>query len=1726
MGYSVKKLSLWRKSMLEILVLVLIFLPTPGYAQSANGLTTETMVLSLDQLTGDPGQELSFGLYARNIPASGMAGYQINVPYDMGLIEVISVEPGDVRQENTFQANPNSNPVEIVEALPTAITGNVKLATLKVKAKPAASGKKIMLPINIEKVIDSELRDIPCVTQAGILRVNYVGEIKLDSVQNIFAKTDAVKTADWSGDRQQLPKANLTANAGDLLLLTAQAEQPDLIVLPSRAEGILYALDGSQKAWNLPNLDDSGVNNQVRIKLPNDLSSGDYILTARMPSGKMAAQAISLTIEQSWRAILQLQPFQTTDNQKLTDLQRLTSDLRLPTVIPSINDTPLDEGHTVTVTWTSSNHDVLTLASKPEDPGFVYAYVHRPNFSEGNKNLYLTASLSWEGALQKTDFPVTVLASDMTTDDQVLYVANNFVSLLPNSLELQNRLQLLTLSSEITLPASLDLTLKQGSQTIPMNVAVDWSVVGEDGLSTDFMTLSPNGTGISINVLKQPTVGSQNEKVFLKAMIRKDAVSRSSNSAGKELVLAGRVLAEAKSTETLAQEEQALSDQISQNTSTYEQQIQNAQSASQASLDLAQTALSSSGDPTNLSGVQNVINQQLDTVVQPLLDTLQKPSGEPSGSTPEGLIGAASVLESTAQIASALTNNANVSDSEGIAAVVQTVEEIVNTLAPSIVNLNQVSDPTVQQYVNTTAETLQNVYQEISQALSDQNKVALDSTSIGDSALSGEAIRLAANQLSLGISGLTQALNNANILSSNNTINPLAVQVQVPNNQNPGDAGVSLSTDALGTLVEKNFDLALQIPGEAGIPPTGVQLSQDALQKAIAGAAGSGSIDINLKPISTDDEALQELAFDSETLVVPFSIEIQSQGTTLSMKEFSEPAWITLPIQAPMTVTQAQNLQDAGQLTVMYYSSSQGAWLPIDVLGSNLRIDASAQTLSFPTTHFTYFSVNTKSSEAGLNLVKLQDGNSVFNLDPNLFPANLSIPLSTDPTDLTLEVSLRDPAAGLSGNYKSVAENNSQGISWSQATPGIWRGQVSVGAGVQNIINLSVTAQDGTQKDYVINLSSFYILNTNNADHPIQGMEGQTYTVNNPLAVLSAIGGVLPYTWEAATGSNGLQLTSTGLLIGTPTAGSLSFLAKVTDSGTPSLTATTSLTVNIIPKLLITTTSLHDGKKGSSYAATLTASGGIGHYIWSLAQGSTLPPGLTLSTNGRISGIPTETGTQSFAIEVSDDGGSGQRAAQTFSLMIRAAESGGGPAGGGLSGGGSIPSGPVDGVWNITPTSEQHDRASAAQRIEAGTLGVIQAQDGGSIEVRTDAMTASLNLSIAIGSIGHIPKNSAIHMFDPVFTEREFGPNGIRFNAPVTIKLPYSGVNLEGLKDTQLALFWWNGSDWIKVGGVVDPVTKTVSATVYHFSTYAVMADTSQAPARLAGENRYGTAVAVSEEGWKQGAEEIVLVNSSSFPDALGATPLAYKLKAPILLTDANRLPDETLTQIKRLGARKITLIGGPGVISLQVEQQLVTLGYEVKRYGGQDRYETARQIAQALGTTGQAIIVSGEDNHYPDALTAASWAAYHGIPILYSTETQLPEASKQALIQEKVTKTYVIGGTGAVSESVYQQLPIPVRYGGMDRYSTAAEVVSGLTMNPAQVFIATGLNFVDALVAGNLAAQTNAPILLVDEGLPAATQTYLKGIKDRVGTLTIIGGTGVISEEQADALRSLVMRP
>ena len=307
---------------------------------------------------------------------------------------------------------------------------------------------------------------------------------------------------------------------------------------------------------------------------------------------------------------------------------------------------------------------------------------------------------------------------------------------------------------------------------------------------------------------------------------------------------------------------------------------------------------------------------------------------------------------------------------------------------------------------------------------------------------------------------------------------------------------------------------------------------------------------------------------------------------------------------------------------------------------------------------------------------------------------------------------------------------------------------------------------------------------------------------------------------------------------------------------------------------------------------------------------------------------------------------------------------------------------------------------------------------------------------------------------------------------------------------------------------------------------------------RLAGKNRYETAANISSVSTPF-SDNVVLACGMNYADALAGVPLANALNAPILLTEKDTLPKETLDEINRIKAKKVFLLGGEGAISADVEKALLDKSLKVERIAGSTRFETATKIAEKMQT------VSGKAPsevffvyafNFADALSASTAAAVKGAPIIYlKTIGEIDNATKSYLgtVKGKVKTANVIGGSGVISNEMKSSAasalgltsPASVqRIAGTDRYETCVAVNNTFNdvLTGNSFCIATGQDFPDALAGGVYTAQNKAPLFLVNGKektlrLSDAQAAFLKSRK--TDSFYVFGGVGVVPDEHIQVL-------
>jgi len=181
-----------------------------------------------------------------------------------------------------------------------------------------------------------------------------------------------------------------------------------------------------------------------------------------------------------------------------------------------------------------------------------------------------------------------------------------------------------------------------------------------------------------------------------------------------------------------------------------------------------------------------------------------------------------------------------------------------------------------------------------------------------------------------------------------------------------------------------------------------------------------------------------------------------------------------------------------------------------------------------------------------------------------------------------------------------------------------------------NIFLAGTATEQGSliNKAFIRKYSIFYGISTSSLPY---AKTGKAYSQK-----LMADGGVSPYIFTITSGAlpSGLAMSSAGVISGIPTTTG-TFTFTVNGTSADAQTDSKTLSISVYNSLSISTQSLPDGTAGAAYNQSISVSGGLSPYNYSVTSGS-LPAGVTLSSAGAFSGTPSAAGTYSFTVLVKD----------------------------------------------------------------------------------------------------------------------------------------------------------------------------------------------------------------------------------------------------------------------------------------------------------------------------------------------------------------------------------------------------------------------------------------------------------------------------------------------------------
>ena len=429
--------------------------------------------------------------------------------------------------------------------------------------------------------------------------------------------------------------------------------------------------------------------------------------------------------------------------------------------------------------------------------------------------------------------------------------------------------------------------------------------------------------------------------------------------------------------------------------------------------------------------------------------------------------------------------------------------------------------------------------------------------------------------------------------------------------------GAQLPNGTVGVQYNASISVAGGVPpytfALSGSLPPGLSMSSNGTITGTPTAAGTSTFAVQVTDSAVSSSTTA--SYSPSTISAPFSITILVPPLTLVTATLAN-----APQGSPL------NLPFVASGGTPPYTFSAGTGLP-----PGTSLSAGGVLSGSPTIQGTYsFPVTVQDSLQGS------------------FTRNFTLTVVA-PLITILEKSLPPGQVGAAFSTQLFASGGSTPYTWSitgapagltMSPNGLLSGTPTADGTFTPTVTVTDPAKDVTTMQYLLIVTPAPLLITTQS--LAGGAAGTAYT-----ATLTATGGDAPYTWTATGLPSTLTLSPAGTLSGTPTSsGTYSVVFTVTDSKKVTASVTLGLTIQGNP-VTITTKSLPSGTLSVAYSAALAASGGAGSNKWA-ATG--LPPGLSISPGGTISGTPTTAGQYVTVVTVTD--AAGTLGVQTYAISI------------------------------------------------------------------------------------------------------------------------------------------------------------------------------------------------------------------------------------------------------------------------------------------------------------------------------------------------------------------------------------------------------------------------------------------------------------------------------------------
>jgi putative cell wall-binding protein len=458
-----------------------------------------------------------------------------------------------------------------------------------------------------------------------------------------------------------------------------------------------------------------------------------------------------------------------------------------------------------------------------------------------------------------------------------------------------------------------------------------------------------------------------------------------------------------------------------------------------------------------------------------------------------------------------------------------------------------------------------------------------------------------------------------------------------------------------------------------------------------------------------------------------------------------------------------------------------------------------------------------------------------------------------------------------------------------------------------------------------------------------------TGEIGEPLDYTFAATSPLPLTYTVAAGTlpQGLHLdANSGRLSGTPTqTGTFTYTAAASNTINVVHSDTHTLQIGTRPRLSGEPTHAETGK---AYTFTFSIEGTPQPTV--SLSGGTLPPGLALSSSGSLSGTPTQDGLFRFTITATNslgttnlDSGITIRASDAQPVTVRRIAGADRYETSALTSHTGWPSG-ASTVFLASGETFADALSAAPAAASAHAPILLTAQHAIPTSVLAEIARLKPERIIIVGgptavseAVFHelTPLAHTVHRIagaDRYATSREvaaFASPGHTATAVLATGRDYPDAlsAAAGVGPTAPVILIDGAADKLDQATTTTLSTLGVKQIVLIGGPNAVSQSIETSTSlswsvnRLGGATRFETSRSVINHFFSGPHANALLATSRDFPDALAGAALAAQLDAPLALTEPACLPEQSLTQLKSLGTRDFTLLGGQDALRPELEQ-------------------------------------------------------------------------------------------------------------------------------------------------------------------------------------------------------------